>query len=156
MNIPAKIYESLTAPERMRAAVSAQARNDDAELLMLKDTCPKRTYLMNDSAYYDGMVNLMATALVVEYDLLAAAMDFHTEVGDEVSEIVGRAMHTAASVEAAWRELLAEMGIPWLEMSLAGPPRHHSVKTLLQISEGEETAEGVQTCMDHLRACLAT
>jgi hypothetical protein len=156
MNIPAKIYESLTAPERMRAAVSAQARNDDAELLKLKETCPKNSYLMTDSGYYDGMVNLMATALVVEYDLMAAAMDFHTAVEEEVPEIVARAMHTAASVETAWRELLAEMGIPWLEMSQAGPPRHHAVKTLLQISAAAETADGVQIFLEQLRECLAT
>ena len=155
MNIPAKIYAGLSAPERMRAAVSAQARNDDAELRMLKETCPKNTYLMTDSAYYDGMINLMATAIVVEYDLLASAMDFHTAVEQEVPEAIDRAIITAASVEAAWRELLAEMGIPWLEMSQAGPPRHHAVKTLLQLSEGEETADGVQTCLEQLRACLA-
>ena len=155
MTIPAEIYTRLSASERIRAAVSALARNDEGELQTLKETCPKKSFLMTDPAYSEGMERLLALALAVESDLQAMALDFFLASRLEVPEAVHESVATAAALESAWRELLAELGIPRREMSEAGPPRHHAVKTILHLADGEEDAAAVQSCLESMRAYLA-
>jgi hypothetical protein len=160
MNIPDKIYANLSPAERIRAAVSALARNDDAELQTLKVTCPKKTYLMTDPAYSEGMERLTALALAVEFDLRTVALEFllasRLNVSESAHDVVTEAIAEAAALDVAWRELLAEMGIPWVEMSEAGPPRHRAVKMILDLGEGEENAAEVQTWLEAFRARLAS
>ena len=155
MNIPAKIYANLSTAERIRAAVSALARNDDAELETLKVTCPKKSYLMTDPAYSEGMERLMALAMAVEFDLRTMALDFHMASRQKSPEKIHKAVVESASVNVAWRELLAEMGISCHEMSNAAPPRHPSVKAILLLGEGEESAGIVQALLEAMRANLA-
>jgi hypothetical protein len=40
------VYASLSAPARVRAAIAATAREDQAELDTLRTTCPKLSYLV--------------------------------------------------------------------------------------------------------------
>lgn len=156
MNIPAKIYENLSPAERIRAAVSALARNDDAEIQTLKVTCPKQAYLMTDPAFSEGMERLMTLAIVVEYDLMALALDYFLASRQKSFDAADKAISDAVSLEIAWRESLAEIGIPWQDMLDADPPRHRAVKAILHVGEGEETAEEVRTFLDLLRAKLPT
>lgn len=155
MTIPAEIYTRLSASERIRAAVSALARNDDGELQTLKETCPKKSYLITDPAYSEGIQRLLALAFAVESDLQTMALDFFLASREEVSEAVHECVADATALESAWRELLAELGIPRREMSMAGPPRHHAVKTILHLADGAEDTAAVQSCLESMRAYLA-
>jgi len=155
MTIPAEIHARLSASERIRAAVSAMARGDAEELQTLKETCPKKSYLMTDPAYSEAMERLLALALAVESDLQGMTLDFFLASRGEDHEAVDDVIAAAAALEAAWREFLAELGIPRREMHEAGPPRHHAVKAILQLSDGEEDADTVQSCLDYMRAYLA-
>jgi hypothetical protein len=155
VTIPAEIHVRLSASERIRAAVSAMARGDTEELQTLKETCPRKSFRMTDPAYSEGMERLLALALAVESDLQVMALDFLVASRLEVPEAVHEAVATAAALESAWREFLAELGIPRREMSEAGPPRHHAVKTILHLADGEEDAATVQSCLESMRAYLA-
>lgn len=155
MTIPAEIHARLSASERIRAAVSAMARGDDEELQTLKETCPKKTYLITDPAYSESMERLLALALAVESDLQAMTLNFFLASRGKDHETVHEAIAAAAALEAAWREFLAELGIPCREMQEVGPPRHHAVKAILQLSDGEEDADTVQSCLESMRVYLA-
>jgi len=155
MTIPNEIHARLSASERIRAAVAAMARGDDEELQTLKTTCPKKTFVMTDPAYAEGMQRLLALAMAVESDLQGMALDFFLASRGEDHETVDEVMTAVASLETAWGDFLAELGIPRREMAEAGPPRHRGVKSIIQVSEGEEDAEAVQYCLDAMREYLA-
>ena len=155
MTIPSEIYTRLSASERIRAAVSALARNDDAELETLKDTCPKKSFLMADPAYSEGIQRLLSLALAVESDLERMTLNFLMASRLEELEVVEEAIAGAASLEFAWREFLAELGIPRREMKEAGPPRHHAVEAILNLGTGEEDTAAVQVCLETMRESFA-
>lgn len=158
MTIPTEIYTRLSASERIRAAVSALARNDDSELQTLKETCPKKSFLMNDPAYSEGIQRLLSLALAVESDLERMTLDFFIAArlkGLEGLEAVDGIIGAAASLESAWGEFLTELGIPRREMKEAGPPRHHAVEAILNIGTGEEDAAAVQIYLETMREAFA-
>lgn len=155
MTIPASVYTNLSAPERIRAAVSALARNDDDELQTLTETCPQKSYRMTDPAFSDGMGRLINLALAVESDLQATALDYLLASRLGLSEVVKESCITAASLATAWEKLLAELGIPSREMEGAGTPRHPAVIAILRINEGEENLTEVQSVLEAMRASLA-
>ncbi len=47
----AKLYDRLTAHERLRLVIGAQARGDDAEVDRLVQSCPRVNYSAGDDAY---------------------------------------------------------------------------------------------------------
>lgn len=158
MNIPTDIYQSLTAPERIRAAISAIARNDDAELETLKKTCPKRQFLMTDPAYAEGMTSLFSLMIVTEYQMATLALDFTTATKRAGMEKVDRqdaVVTHAASLETAWNLLINELGLDVQDAAQTRPPRHPYVTALVQVSEGEEDPEIVETYLDAMRKNLA-
>jgi hypothetical protein len=62
-----KLYERLTPEERFRLDVEAMARGDTEESRKLTDTCPRRTYTMNDIGFagrWDGAVQLTMAMLM--------------------------------------------------------------------------------------------
>ncbi len=124
MNIPDKIYANLAPIERMRAAVLASARDDKEELQILKETCPKRTFLMTDPEYSEGMMKLFSLLLFIEYQLTTYALDFQASRLSEREERFNAqecALMATASVVAALNQLIAEMGLipkPWPKMPL--------------------------------------
>lgn len=159
MNIPDKIYANLSPIERIRAAISAIARDDDAELEMLKTTCPKRQFLMTDPAYADGMDALFNVMLLTEYQLATLALDFTTatkRTGMEGFVQEDAAITHAASLETAWNLLIEEMGIDALDAAKTRPPRHPYVTAIVQISEGAEDPEFVKTRLQEMREHLVT
>lgn len=134
MKIPTDIYESLSAPERIRAAISAIARDDDAELETLKKTCPRRQFLMTDPAYSEGMTTLFSLMVFTEYQLATLALDFTTVTNRTGMEVVDRQDATithAASVETAWNLLIEEMGIDAQDAAKTRPPRHPYVTAMV-------------------------
>ena len=159
MKIPAKIYESLTAPERIRAAVLASARDDEEELRILKVTCPKLTFLMTDPAYCEGMSNLFSMLFSVEHTLTICALDFQMirgHKGETQFDIQERAMKTTASVVVALDQLIAEMGLDPEAMARNAPPRHPFVTATITISEGEEDLDLVEDWLQQMREHIAT
>lgn len=159
MNILHKVYENLTPAERIRAAVLATARDDEEELQILKETCPKRTFLMTDPAYSEGMGNLFSLMLALELDLARYALDFQSarlHQGEKRCDIQECALKATASAIAALDEFFAEMGLDPQAMAKIGPPRHPLVRAAIIVSEGEEDPELVEVRLQQMREYLAT
>ena len=68
MTIPQSVHEKLTPAQRIRAAVAAAARGDDAELERLKTTAGMMPYKITDPRYADGMERLALLMLAHEAD----------------------------------------------------------------------------------------
>lgn len=159
MSIPDKIYSNLSPAERIRAAVLARARDDEDELQTLKDTCPKRTFLMTDPDYSEGMANLFTLTLALELDLARYALDFQSariHQSENRWDIQDGALKATASVVAAMDELFAEMGLDPLAMAKIGPPRHRLVSATITVSEGEEDPDLVAAHLEFMREQLAS
>ena len=111
MNIPDKIYANLTPAERIRATVLAEARNDEEELQILKETCPKRTFLMTDPDYSEGMANLHAVVFNVEHELSMYALELQmtrSENREMRVEIQDYVLKAAATVVMALNRFFEE------------------------------------------------
>jgi hypothetical protein len=66
-NALGQLYDRLTPEERFRLDVEAMARGDEEESRRLTDTCPRRTYTMNDVAFsgrWHGASELMLVTLL--------------------------------------------------------------------------------------------
>jgi hypothetical protein len=62
-----KLYDRLTPEERFRLDVEAMARGDEEESRRLTDTCPRRSYVMNDGGFagrWDGAIQMSMVALL--------------------------------------------------------------------------------------------
>ncbi|NJR42805.1 MAG: hypothetical protein HC767_09220 [Akkermansiaceae bacterium] len=137
---------------------SAIARDDDAELETLKNTCPKRQFLMTDPAYSEGMTTLFSLMVFTEYQLATLALDFTTakkRTGMERLDQEDAAITHAASMETAWNLLIQELGIDAQDAAKTRPPRHPYVTAIIQVSEGEEDPEIVETYLQAMREHLA-
>ncbi len=159
MNISTHIYANLSPIERVRAAVSATARDDHAELQILKDTCPKKTYLMTDPAYSDVMDRLFSLVVSLELDLAGFALDFQTarlRKGMERCDIQECALTATASLVAAMDQLFAEMGLDPQAIAKSSPPRHPYVYATIRISEGEADLDLVEAYLQGMREILPT
>jgi hypothetical protein len=152
MNIPAKIYSNLSTPERIRAAVLASARDDKEELQILKETCPKKAFLMTDPEYTHGVVNLFSLLLGLELDLAFCALDF--QMAGTKWDFQESALKAAASIVVALDQLIAEMGLDPQAMAKNAPPRHPFVTATVTMSEGEADPELVEVHLQHMREYL--
>ena len=159
MNIPDKIYANLSPIERMRAAVLAKSRDDEKELRILKETCPKITFLMTDPEYSQGMLNLFSLLFTVEHMLATCALDFQLariHKGEKRCDTQEYALTAAASIVVALDQLIAEMGLDPQAMAKNAPPRHPFVTATITISEGEEDPDLVEVHLQYMREHLAT
>lgn len=159
MNIPDKIYANLTPIERMRAAVLASARDDEEELQTLKVTCPKKTFLMTDPDYSQGMVNLFSLLFTVEHMLATCALDFQMarlDKGKSEWDFQQYALTVTASIVVALNQLITEIGLDPQAMAKNAPPRHPYVTATITMSEGEEDPELVEVHLQYMREQLAT
>ena len=62
-----KLYDRLTPEERFKLDVEAMARGDTEESRRLVDTCPRRTYTMNEPRFtwrWDGAIHLTMAMLM--------------------------------------------------------------------------------------------
>lgn len=156
MTIPSQIHQSLTAPERVRVAISAMARGDDEELQTIKATCRKRSFLITDPDFTDAIERLIYLSLAVESELQGYALDFLLSSHLEEYELVIQARVSAHALESAWTSLLEEQGIPREDMAKAGPPRHHAVESILRLSREEPDEKAVEFILNHLRESFAS
>ena len=97
---------------------------------------------------------LAALAIAVEAELRGKACDFFLASRMEMPEGVHASIGEAVELDAAWTALLSERGIVRAVMASAGPPRHHAVKTLLQLVEGEENPDTVQSFLEKMHEFL--
>lgn len=154
--IPDSVYEALTTHQRVRAAVSAEARGDDAEVERLKRTCGRETYSITDPAYSDTMQGLMSLSLAIETDLRGLALSMlQAAKQPQADDYLDLILEEAASVAAAWGRLMAEWGIDPREMEKAGAPRHPCTGALLKLSAGMENPNQVERCLKAFREVLA-
>jgi hypothetical protein len=63
-----RLYDRLTAEERLRAFYEAAANKDPAEMDKLNATCPRRTYTMDDWAYTRTKYNMLVITLALHGD----------------------------------------------------------------------------------------
>lgn len=63
-----KLYSKLTPDERFRAFIEAAARHDADELDRLNDTCPMKTYQIEDPAYFIPKTNALLLTLTSHLD----------------------------------------------------------------------------------------
>jgi hypothetical protein len=142
MNIPTKIYESLTAPERIRAAISATARDDDAEIARLRTSCPKLPFLVTDPAYAERMKRIIMLLMEFEGELRGYAIDYLRcnpikEFLDERDAI----FESIANMHAALRIYAEGEGIDFAELEVCGPPRHPIVAVMIKLAMDHEDPE---------------
>jgi hypothetical protein len=69
MNSLIKLYEKLSADERARLFIAAAARRDVQELDRLNDTCPRKSYIMEDRDYSRRKINLWILTLAHRGDM---------------------------------------------------------------------------------------
>jgi hypothetical protein len=63
-----RLYDRLTADERLRAFYDAAANKDPAEMDKLNATCPRRPYTMDDWAYTRSKIKVHAITLGLHGD----------------------------------------------------------------------------------------
>jgi hypothetical protein len=165
--IDTAVYEQLTPSERVRAAVSATARDDMEELQRLKETCPKYLYKMTDPKYTDAMRHLFSMALAIELEIMSHVLNFYFNVLDHrmgtadagksvwIVDPVDSALMGAATIFKAWNLFLEEQGIDPGEFAKTSPPRHPLVQSILQVSEGMTDDEQVERVLAELRTQYA-
>jgi len=62
-----KLYDKLTPEERFRLDIEAMARGDEEESRKLVETCPRRSYVMNDLGFagrWDGAIQMTLVTLL--------------------------------------------------------------------------------------------
>lgn len=111
MQIKPMIYENLTAQQRLVAVIEAFARKDKPEVDRLMDSCPKKTYQLNDWAFSRGLQKLMHMTLHVECMLYRKAMALGMALIAERDELLNPLLQSIADTQAAWNEALKTTGI---------------------------------------------
>ena len=111
MQIKPIIYQNLTAQQRVIAVIEAFARKDNAEVDRLIDSCPKKTYQLNDWAFSRGLQKLMHMTLHVECMLYRKAMVVMLALMAEQDELIDPMLQSISDTQAAWKETLETIGI---------------------------------------------
>ena len=65
-----KLYDRFTPDERVRLAIRALARSDDAEADRLARACPRKTYTMIDAGFTDRLEATEVLTLCIMVELL--------------------------------------------------------------------------------------
>ena len=119
-----KTYRTLSPKERLRAVVSACARNDFTEASRLVDTCPQKKYRMPDADFGYPLRALMNIAQSHELHLYRCALGVTLgtlmadcfEDGSKGAEHAERLTLVSGQVLAArivaWKRFCSGLGIP--------------------------------------------
>lgn len=92
MDLSDRTYMNLSASERLRATIAAQARGDEAEFDRLLETCPLHTYRMQDAQF--SMALKGAAAMSAMHQVLTLRMMVGYLLADRVIFAVERAAET--------------------------------------------------------------
>lgn len=89
-----KLYDVFTPDERVKLALAAMGRGDNAELERLWSTCPRKAYRMPDAAFGDKMdavlliaKSLLSYLLLVEKDIKMAQLNKHWYIQHVTAQI---------------------------------------------------------------------
>ena len=134
MTALAKLYDRLTPDERFRAFVSALARKDKQEVDRLNDTCPRKTYVADDMAYWRAKTDLHDVAMAhkievgeLEKLLLMAVITILVLEGSEEretelerwEETFCKALQARMALLEAWGMFCSELGLDAVEVAQA-------------------------------------
>lgn len=144
--IPDSVYTTLTPAERIRAAISASARQDTAELDRLRTTCRMRQFKITDPDYSEPLVRLSGLLMAHECEQRGLALSFlsASRVGDEedaTERLAARATSDAALEQFAINQdslaaFAANEGIDAADLRAMGPPPHPLVAVMAELAEG--------------------
>ncbi len=130
MTLPDTLYERFTPRERIALFYEAMGRRDHAEADRLIDTCPRKTYTMQDTAYCEGVrivhdacvhallmiAQAQCKAMALLGIIAAAAFGKEDEQVDhlDLSELIERYRLAECEIRGiweAWREFCATAGV---------------------------------------------
>ncbi len=120
-------YGRIEADERFRLATRAAARDDHEELERLLETCPEKTYRMNDAEFADRASGARLLALLV--------------VG-EIRPHIARAAVLRASAEATKRAMVG--GVESALEALKSPPSDAERAELYETLEESSLSEAFE------------
>lgn len=151
------VYTILSPRQRVAATIQALARNDDADIKRLRETCPKQRSLATDDAYAETMSALLKVGLGVESDLRGLAIDYlaaNAASGQE-TEHQAAIVRVFASIREAWRRQAWELQIDFDDLHSACGPRHDYVEALAKHAEGKHDEDSVEDFLAAIRAHFA-
>jgi len=154
MKINDTVYSTLSPRQRVAATIAAVARNDDAEVTRLRETCPKQRYLATDDAYADTMTTLCTVSVGVESDLRGLAIDYlaATTTSGKETEHQATIIRIFASIREAWQRHAREMQIDLDDLHAFSGPHHDYVEALAKHAEGKHDEASVETLLQSIRA----
>ncbi len=138
MKIKESLYTNLTPATRIKAALNAAARQDDAEIKRLVATCPKRSYTTTDAAFSDTMNALMQLSLAVEADKRGQALWFLLALREGDAQAAQDALAKLNSLHAAWGQFLTTCSLDPSDMQGAGAPAHSYVELFIKPNFADE------------------
>jgi hypothetical protein len=142
------VYEALTPKQRVIATLEAEARDDQAEVRRLVETCPKVTYRANDARYANTMQAITTLSLALECELRGQALACAVASWQE-HDTRFPFLRKMLTLQAAWRQGLVAKGIdPALVDALAAPIRDPFVTFFLNMAEKIHAISG-QDARDH-------
>lgn len=117
-----KLYEKLTARERLDMTIEALSRGDAAELDLLRDSVPRGTWEIPDPEYYESLQGLMLlghvhaltrankqTAFLLAMILRETDGKQRDDDGKLEEGLINLAEYMI-SIDEGWREFCAEIG----------------------------------------------
>ncbi|MBL3676167.1 MAG: hypothetical protein JKP92_01475 [Alphaproteobacteria bacterium] len=129
------VYEALTPKQRVIATLEAEARDDQAEVRRLVDTCPKHTYRATDERYSYTMRTVTMLVIFLEMELrgiaLAAAVASWQKHGTRAAFL-----RNMLTLHTAWAQAFAAKGLDFaLAERMAAPIRDPFVAFFLDTAE---------------------
>ncbi len=148
-HMPDRNYAALTGAERAIAAFAATARDDDAELLRLRDTCPRKLFRITDPDYSDRMDALLVMTLAAECDLRGwAAVACGAVAEDRDPALVVQRMH---AIVTALERFATEQGIDPAHLRGVSVARHALVAFWLDEPAPAPTEAHIEAELQALR-----
>ena len=114
-------YDQLTSEERFSAFIAASSRMDGVEMDALNDTCPRKTYTMDDWVYTRQKIRFfncshwiqmrMSRITTALSGLAIAALYAGDEVAEKSVEAARKVIMTYHMLRAAWKQFCEQVGV---------------------------------------------
>jgi hypothetical protein len=143
-----KLYDRLTPVERLRAFVEAAGRRDTAEMDRLNDTCPRKTYEMEDYAYTRGKMMFWILALAHHAEagryaqcaffalVVLASEEAAPDVTEPMEKLFEASVRRYRTNFVAWDRFCGETGIaPDAVLSAYGIGDEVSMELALEVAD---------------------
>lgn len=162
----ATMYEKLTPDERVSAFIDAAARRDGDEMDRLNDTCPRKTYTMEDWRYVQrkNMAFMLATALHGDAARLGFAACFglgltfveDDELAEKGEKVLSNSVRRYKAKMAAFERFCDMAGLSADSMRKAiGESGSAAMDLVISVSDEvapvEPTEEEIERELEHLK-----